>query len=162
SAGYFPRPRNRARRDGGGAPRLRSGRAASRCGGGRGTGTGGRSDLSGIHDRNGSSPAGRSGANDPDHPPLRESAGKDGDLTAIERAGAARSSTPAPPRIDETSEMNRIASDLKESADTTTAKLAEIAAKRMARERAKTGGLSSGKTMLIMASTLKQVQHSTK
>src|SRR5207245_3238514 len=45
SAGYFPRPRNRARRDGGRARRVRSGRAASRSGGGRGTGTGGRSDL---------------------------------------------------------------------------------------------------------------------
>jgi len=83
-------------------------------------------------------------------------------LTAIERAEAARRSAPAPRRIDETAEMNRIASDLKESADTTTAKLAEIAAKKVAQERAKAGGLPSGKTMLIMASTMKQVQHSTR
>ena len=44
-------------------------------------------------------------------------------LTGIERAEAARRGAPAPRRIDETAEMNRIASDLKESADTTTAKL---------------------------------------
>ena len=83
-------------------------------------------------------------------------------LTAIERAEAARRGAPAPRRIDETAEMNRIAGDLKESADTTTARLAEIAAKKVAQERAKAGGLPSGKTMLIMASTMKQVQHSTK
>ena len=83
-------------------------------------------------------------------------------LTAIERAEAARRGAPAPRRIDETAEMNRIAGDLKESADTTTAKLAEIAAKKVAQERAKAGGLPSGKTMLIMASTMKQVQHSTR
>src|SRR3989442_12566197 len=80
--------------------------------------------------------------------------------TAIERAEAARRGTPA--RIDATSEMNKIATDLKENADTTTAKLAEIAAKKVAQERAKAGGMPSGKTMLIMASTMKQVQHSTK
>ncbi|OLC78771.1 MAG: hypothetical protein AUG04_02730 [Deltaproteobacteria bacterium 13_1_20CM_2_69_21] len=81
-------------------------------------------------------------------------------VTAIERAEAARRGTPA--RIDATSEMNKIATDLKENADTTTAKLAEIAAKKVAQERAKAGGMPSGKTMLIMASTMKQVQHSTK
>src|SRR5438445_10559176 len=56
----------------------------------------------------------------------------------------------------------RVEFDAKDNADTTTAKLAEIAAKRVAQERAKAGGMPSGKTMLIMASTIKQVQHSTK
>src|SRR5438132_10384873 len=58
--------------------------------------------------------------------------------------------------------MNRIASDLKENADTTTAKLAEIAAKKVAQERAKAGGKPSGKKLLIMASNNKQVKQSTK
>src|SRR4029077_7961340 len=65
-------------------------------------------------------------------------------------------------RIDATAELSRISSDLKESADTTTAKLAEIAARKVAEERAKAGGMPAGQTMRILASTLKQVQHSTK
>jgi soluble lytic murein transglycosylase-like protein len=58
--------------------------------------------------------------------------------------------------------MQAIASDLKLSADTATASLAELAAKKVAEERRKTGGLSSGKTMMIMVDTLKKVQQSTK
>jgi soluble lytic murein transglycosylase-like protein/pSer/pThr/pTyr-binding forkhead associated (FHA) protein len=69
---------------------------------------------------------------------------------------------PAAPRIDATSELSKISSDLQESTDTATAKLAEIAAREVAQERAKAGGVSSGKTMLIMASTLKQVQRATR
>jgi len=69
---------------------------------------------------------------------------------------------PAAPRIDATAELSRISSDLKESADTATANLAEIAARKVAEERAKAGGMPSGQTMLIMAGALKQVQHSTK
>jgi soluble lytic murein transglycosylase-like protein/pSer/pThr/pTyr-binding forkhead associated (FHA) protein len=83
-------------------------------------------------------------------------------LTAIKRSECARRGSSPPPRIDATSEMNRISSDLKHSADTATAKLAEIAAKRVAQERAKAGGLSSGKTMMIMAGTLKEVQRFTR
>lgn len=71
--------------------------------------------------------------------------------------------TPEPtPRIDATSELHRVSVDLKESADTTTARLAELAAKKVAEERAKAGGKSSGRTLLIMAGTLKQVQDSTR
>ena len=69
---------------------------------------------------------------------------------------------PVAPRIDATAELSRISSDLKESADTATANLAEIAARKVAEERAKAGGMPSGQTMLIMAGALKQVQHSTK
>ena len=66
-----------------------------------------------------------------------------------------------PPRIDATAEMSAISSTLKESADTQTADLAQLAAKRVAAERAKAGGGSSGKTMEIMASTLRAVQQGT-
>jgi pSer/pThr/pTyr-binding forkhead associated (FHA) protein/soluble lytic murein transglycosylase-like protein len=62
-----------------------------------------------------------------------------------------------PPRIDSTSELQAVSSDLKLGADTGTARLAEIAAKKVAEERAKVGGQSSGKTMLIMASAFKEV-----
>jgi soluble lytic murein transglycosylase-like protein/pSer/pThr/pTyr-binding forkhead associated (FHA) protein len=61
-----------------------------------------------------------------------------------------------------TTEMTAIKQDLKVSADTQTAKLAEIAAQKVALERAKSGGKSSGQTMMIMADTLRQVQQSTK
>jgi soluble lytic murein transglycosylase-like protein/pSer/pThr/pTyr-binding forkhead associated (FHA) protein len=83
-------------------------------------------------------------------------------VTAIERAAVARRGSSAPPRIDATVELKQISSELQESADTGTAKLAEIAAKKVAHEREKVGGVSSGKTMMIMASTLKQVQHFTR
>ncbi len=66
------------------------------------------------------------------------------------------------PRIDETAQLSAISIDLKDSADTQTAKLAELAARRVAEERVKAGGVSSGKTMQIMVSTLKKVQHATK
>jgi soluble lytic murein transglycosylase-like protein len=82
-------------------------------------------------------------------------------LTAIQRATAARQGS-SPPRIDATSEMNRISSDLKHDADTATARLAELAAKKVAQERAKAGGMPSGKTMMIMAGTLKEVQRFTR
>ena len=64
-------------------------------------------------------------------------------------------------RFDKTEELSAMSSDLKLNADTQTASLAELAAKRVAMERAKTGGLSSGQTMMIMADTLKQVQQNT-
>ena len=67
-----------------------------------------------------------------------------------------------PPRIDATAEIAVLSSELKASADTQTAKLAELAARRVAQERAKAGGLSSGMTMMIMASTMKEVQQGTK
>ena len=67
-----------------------------------------------------------------------------------------------PPRIDATSELKRVAVDLEQSADTATARIAEIAAKKVAEERAKAGGMSSGRTLLIMAGTLRQVQDATK
>jgi len=50
-------------------------------------------------------------------------------VTAIERAAVARRGSSAPPRIDATVELKQISSELQESADTSTAKLAEIAAK---------------------------------
>jgi pSer/pThr/pTyr-binding forkhead associated (FHA) protein/soluble lytic murein transglycosylase-like protein len=61
------------------------------------------------------------------------------------------------PRIDATQELAVMSNDLKESADTETAKLAELAAKQVAQERKKSGGQSSGKTMMIMANTFKEV-----
>src|SRR6266851_2807909 len=68
-----------------------------------------------------------------------------------------------PPRpIDDSEEISAISDHLKASADTQTARLAELAAKKVAMERAKTGGQSSGKTMFIMAETMRQVQFSTK
>src|SRR3989440_8769377 len=68
-----------------------------------------------------------------------------------------------PPRaIDDSEEISAISDHLKASADTQTARLAELAAQKVALERAKTGGQSSGKTMFIMAETMRQVQHSTK
>jgi pSer/pThr/pTyr-binding forkhead associated (FHA) protein/soluble lytic murein transglycosylase-like protein len=75
---------------------------------------------------------------------------------------APKGKSKAPPRIDATAEISVLSNELKASADTQTAKLAELAAHRVAAERAKTGGLSSGKTMMIMASTLKEVQQGTK
>jgi len=87
-------------------------------------------------------------------------------VTAVHAAGGhhpmVSSAMPAAPRIDATSELSKISSDLQESTDTATAKLAEVAARKVAQERAKAGGMSSGKTMLIMASTLKQVQRTTR
>lgn len=64
--------------------------------------------------------------------------------------------------LADTSQMSAIKKDLRASADTQTAKLAELAAKRVAEERAKKGGGSSGKTMMIMADTLKEVQQGTR
>src|SRR5438105_10159211 len=65
-------------------------------------------------------------------------------------------------RMADTQQINVISSELKQSADTATAKLADLAAHRVAEERAKSGGMPSGKTMMIMASTLKEVNVSTK
>jgi pSer/pThr/pTyr-binding forkhead associated (FHA) protein/soluble lytic murein transglycosylase-like protein len=61
-----------------------------------------------------------------------------------------------------TAELSAISSELRESADTQTANLAELAAKKIAEERRKAGGVSSGKTMAIMVSSLKEVQQGTK
>jgi Transglycosylase SLT domain/FHA domain len=69
----------------------------------------------------------------------------------------------SPPRpIDDSEEISAISDHLKASADTQTARLAELAAKKVAMERAKAGGQSSGKTLFIMAETMRQVQFSTK
>jgi soluble lytic murein transglycosylase-like protein/pSer/pThr/pTyr-binding forkhead associated (FHA) protein len=81
--------------------------------------------------------------------------------TQLERI-APRKTPLAAPRIDATSELHAISNDLKQSADTSTARLAELAARKVAEERKKAGGQSSGKTMMIMANTLRQVQHDTK
>ena len=83
-------------------------------------------------------------------------------VTAVHAEGGHPRRVSPAPRIDATSELSKISSDLQECADTATAKLAEIAARKVAQERAKAGGISSGKTMLIMASTLKQVQRTTR
>ena len=66
------------------------------------------------------------------------------------------------PSIDSTSQLSAMSAELKQSADTQTANLAELAAKRVAEERRKAGGVSSGQTMQIMASTLRQVQQTTR
>jgi predicted component of type VI protein secretion system len=77
-------------------------------------------------------------------------------------APKAKPSSKPPPRIDATAEISVMSNELKASADTQTAKLAELAAHRVAEERAKSGGMPSGKTMMIMASTFKEVQQGTK
>jgi pSer/pThr/pTyr-binding forkhead associated (FHA) protein/soluble lytic murein transglycosylase-like protein len=61
-----------------------------------------------------------------------------------------------------TAELSAISSELRQSADTQTANLAEMAAKKIAEERRKAGGISSGKTMAIMVSSFKEVQQGTK
>lgn len=63
--------------------------------------------------------------------------------------------------LADTAEISALSSELRESADTQTAKLAEVAARRVAEERAKKGGLPSGRTMMILADTLKKVQQGT-
>src|SRR5438105_201445 len=69
---------------------------------------------------------------------------------------------PGARRFDNTEEISALSLSLKESADTQTARLAELAAKRVAMERAKAGGQSSGKTMFIMADTMREVQQGTR
>src|SRR5262249_41380248 len=66
------------------------------------------------------------------------------------------------PNLASTGQLKAIAKDLKASADTQTANLAEMAAKKIAAERAKAGGGSSGQTMQIMVSSLKEGQQGTK
>ncbi|MCA1828020.1 MAG: transglycosylase SLT domain-containing protein [Myxococcales bacterium] len=66
------------------------------------------------------------------------------------------------PNLASTGQMKAIANELRVSADTQTANLAELAAKKIAEERAKAGGVSSGQTMQIMVSSLKEVQQGTK
>jgi len=84
-------------------------------------------------------------------------------LKDLERfAPRKKASSKPPPRIDATAEISVLSNELKASADTSTARLAELAAHRVSEERAKTGGMSSGKTMMIMASTLKEVHQGTK
>ncbi len=61
-----------------------------------------------------------------------------------------------------TAQLSAMSSDLRQSADTQTANLAEMAAKKIAEERKKAGGMSSGKTMAIMVDSLKGVQQGTK
>src|SRR5258708_1916579 len=70
---------------------------------------------------------------------------------------------PAPaPNLANTAQLSAISSELRQSADTQTADLAKLAAKKIAEERRKAGGVSSGKTMQIMVSSLKEVQQGTK
>src|SRR5207302_2084087 len=59
-------------------------------------------------------------------------------------------------------DISAISAQLKHEADTQTARLAELAAEKVATERAKAGGQSSGKTMLIMAETMREVQQGTR
>jgi soluble lytic murein transglycosylase-like protein len=55
-----------------------------------------------------------------------------------------------------------IAERVKRNADTTTARVADIAAARVAEERARAGGGSSGQTMLIMADAVAETHRATK
>jgi len=68
-----------------------------------------------------------------------------------------------PPRaIDDSEEISAISDHLKASADTQTARLAELAAKKVALERAKTAANRAARRCSFMAETMRQVQHSTK
>src|SRR6266850_1935872 len=82
-------------------------------------------------------------------------------ITSVQRA-ADRAPAPAGNSRFDTVQLKKISSDLKHAADTATANLAEIAGRKVAEERARVGGVSSGKTMQIMASAFKQVQHGTR
>ena len=55
-----------------------------------------------------------------------------------------------------------MSSDLRQSADTQTANVAALAAKKIAEERRKAGGVSSGQTLQIMVSSMKEVQRGTR
>ncbi len=72
-------------------------------------------------------------------------------ITSVQRA-ADRAPAPAGNSRFDTLQLKKISSDLKHAADTATANLAEIAGRKVAEERARVGGVSSGKTMQIMAS----------
>jgi pSer/pThr/pTyr-binding forkhead associated (FHA) protein/soluble lytic murein transglycosylase-like protein len=61
-----------------------------------------------------------------------------------------------------TAQLSAMSSELRKSADTQTADLARLAAKKIAEERRKAGGGSSGQTMQIMVSSMKEVQQGTK
>jgi pSer/pThr/pTyr-binding forkhead associated (FHA) protein/soluble lytic murein transglycosylase-like protein len=87
---------------------------------------------------------------------------KDGHGGAMKTEAVQLDSLQAAARIDATSELQRVSVDLQQNADTATAQLAELAAKHVAEERAKAGGGSSGRTLMIMARTMKQVQDSTR
>jgi len=70
----------------------------------------------------------------------------------------ARTPAPATPGADGVP----IAARVKQSADTTTARVADVAAARVAEERARAGGASSGQTMLIMADAVAEAHRTTK
>ena len=72
-----------------------------------------------------------------------------------------RNAAPAP-NLASTSALSAISSDLRQSADTQTANLAQLAAMKIAEARRKAGGVSSGQTMAIMVNSLKEVQQGTK
>ncbi len=55
-----------------------------------------------------------------------------------------------------------IAVRVKRHADTTTARVADVAVQRVAEERARTGGASSGQTLFIMADAVAEVHQTTK
>ncbi|HWE26092.1 MAG TPA: FHA domain-containing protein, partial [Myxococcales bacterium] len=67
-----------------------------------------------------------------------------------------------PPATFDGADISAISAQLKHDADTQTARLAELAAEKVAAERAKAGGQSSGKTMVIMAETMREVQQGTR
>ena len=69
---------------------------------------------------------------------------------------------PQPRAAFDGADISAISAKLKHDADTQTARLAELAAEKVASERAKAGGQSSGKTMLIMAETMREVQQGTR
>ena len=101
----------------------------------------------------------------PDHPrppPRKPSsiAGKSGKPAPRALEPEAERASDAP-RFDNTEQMSSIASQLKMSADTQTANVAGLAAKRVAEARQQAGGVSSGNTMMIMADAFQQVQQGT-
>ena len=79
-------------------------------------------------------------------------------LKDLPKLRSARPST----NLASTAQLSALSSELRRSADTETANLAQLAAKKIAAERAKAGGVSSGQTMAIMVSSLKEVQQGTK
>ena len=72
-----------------------------------------------------------------------------------------RNATPAP-TLGSTAVLSAMSSDLRQSADTQTANVAALAAKKIAEERRKAGGVSSGQTLQIMVSSMKEVQQGTR
>jgi pSer/pThr/pTyr-binding forkhead associated (FHA) protein/soluble lytic murein transglycosylase-like protein len=83
-------------------------------------------------------------------------------LADLDRYAPKKKVPSSSPNLATTGQLKAIANELRVSADTQTANLAEMAAKKIAAERVKAGGGSSGQTMQIMVSSLKEVQQGTK